>query len=127
MTIKGILMFLMLALAVTGWGAKPALAASAQVTVKGSSLYSYTVELWQNGNLIARKTDFTTPAGVKTMTWNGVSSGCGYIANVYVNGIGVQSHTWPSKCVNGTTLLGCLAFNIAGEPTPWIGDCRVYP
>lgn len=123
---KNLLILSLFAVIVCAWFATPALADSAQVTVKGSSYYSYTVELWRNGNLISRKTDFVTPGGVKTMKWTGVSAGCGYIANVYVNGYGVQSHTWPSQCVSGTTLLGCLQFNLMGDPVPWTGDCRVY-
>jgi hypothetical protein len=121
-----LILLLILTLIVITWAAIPALADSAQVTVKGSSFLSYTVQLLRNGTLIAQDNSFTLPGGVRTKTWTGVQSGCGYTANVFVNGVGVQSHTWPSKCVSGTTLLGCLQFNMAGEPTPWTGVCRAY-
>lgn len=124
---RNLFILLILALIVIACTVTAVLADTAQVTVKGSSFFSYTVQLWRNGVLIAQQTNFTTPAGVRTKTWTGVPAGYGYIANVYVNGVGVESHTWPSKYVSGTTLLGCLQFNMAGEPTPWTGDCRVYP
>ncbi len=124
--IKQTLVILTIALVFTICIAGFAEAGSASVTVKGPSLFSYTVQLIRNGQVIAQNTNFTIPAGVRTMTWTNVPNGCDYYANVWVNGIGAQSHTWPSKCVSGSTLLGCLAFNIAGDPTPWTGTCKIY-
>jgi len=99
------------------------MADTAQVTLRGPTLVSYTVQIWQNGVLRAQKTDVTLLFGYNTIPFYNLPSGCGYIANVWMNGVGIESHTWPSKCVSGTTHLGCLQFNMAGEPEPWSGSC----
>jgi hypothetical protein len=114
---------LVIVLIMIGWSASQTQAATAQVTIRGSWLASYTVQIWQNGVLRAQNTGITLPLGYRIVSFSNLPSGCGYIANVWVNGVGIQSHTWPSKCVSGTTHLGCLQFNMAGEPEPWSGNC----
>lgn len=101
-----------------------ALADTASVTIRGPWYgVSYTVQFWQNGVLRHQKTDLTLPVGYRTYSVYGLPSGCGYIANVWVNGVGEESHTWPAKCVSGTTHLGCLQFDMSGSPEPWSGSC----
>jgi len=58
------------------------------------------------------------PLGKPLISVSGLPVGCGYTANVRVNGVGVQPHTWPSKRISGTTHLGCLQFDTAGRPDP---------
>lgn len=122
--LKNLWAFLLLAVLVIAGSAGTALADTAKVTIRGPSYgTTYTVQFWQNGVLRHQKTDLTLPGGYRTYSVSGLPGGCGYIANVWLNGVGEESHTWPSKCVSGTTHLGCLEFNIAGEPSPWQGGC----
>ena len=101
----------------------PLITATAQVTIRGSWLMSYTVQIIQNSTVRAQNTNVTLPLGYRTISFSGLPTGCGYIAKVWANGIGVQSNTWPSKCLSGTTHLGCLQFDMAGDPEPWSGSC----
>ncbi len=101
----------------------PTLADTAQVTIQGPSVWGpYTVQFIQNGVVKWQDTNVTLPGNYRTISAT-VPSGCGYIANVWLNSVGTQSHTWPTKCVSGTTHLGCLRFNSGGEPSPWQGSC----
>ncbi len=122
MKTKVVLLLLLAAFFIAG-EVTPALADTAQVTLRGPTSVSYTVQIWQNGQKMAEDTNVSLPFGYRTISFTGLSSGCGYIANAWVNGIGVESHTWPSKCVSGTTHLGCLQFGYDGEPEPWSGSC----
>jgi len=98
--------------------------ATATFAVRGpSNLGYYTMQIWQNGVLRWQNTSVTLGGNYKFVSISGLPAGCGYIANVWINAVGTQSHTWPSKCISGTTHLGCLEFNSAGEPSPWQGSC----
>ncbi len=99
--------------------------ATVSVTLRGINglLGSFTVEIWQNGIKRATRQVSLGYTGYKTEYFYGMPTGCGYIANAWQNGIGIESHTWPSKCVSGSTHLGCLQFNTAGVPVPWQGSC----
>lgn len=123
MKMKVALFLLLIAVITMGMVAPTAQADTARVNIKGPSFgVSYTVQIWQNGVLKAQQTGITLPLGCRLLSYT-VPSGCGYIANAWVEGIDVESHTWPSKCVSGTTHLGCLQFGYDGEPQPWSGPC----
>lgn len=96
--------------------------ATAQVSIKGPKNLSYTVQFKQGNTVVWQSAPFTMPLGKRVISGT-VTAGYNYTANAWVNGIGVQSHTWPSQCVSGTTHLGCLQFDTAGDPTPWTGSC----
>ncbi len=118
-----IVLLLAFALIVTAWSASPAMADTAQMSLKGPTSFTYTVQFIQNGVVRWQNTSVTLPLGYRIISVSGLPSGCNYIAKAWVNGVGTQSNTWPSKCVSGTTHLGCLQFGYDGEPQPWTGNC----
>jgi hypothetical protein len=98
--------------------------ATATFSVRGPSNLGYwTFQVQQNGYVWWQSTTMTLPGGYRYVSISGLPAGCGYIANVWNNFVGIQSHTWPSKCISGSTHLGCLQFNSVGEPSPWQGSC----
>lgn len=105
-------------------GSQPAALATAiaQVTIKGPWYLSFIVQFKQGNTVVWQSAPFTMPLGKKVVSGT-VPAGCNYTANAWVNGIGVESHTWPAQCVSGTYHLGCLQFDTAGDPTPWQGNC----
>jgi hypothetical protein len=121
--LMNIALLLVFALIVTAWSVSPAMADTVQMSLKGPTSFTYTVQFIQNGVVRWQNTNVTLAGGYKFISISGLPSGCGYIANAWVNQIGTQSHTWPSKCVSGTRHLGCLQFGYDGEPQPWIGNC----
>ncbi|MFA6198052.1 MAG: hypothetical protein WC734_02730 [Patescibacteria group bacterium] len=124
MKLKNLCVLLLFAVIAIGVVASVAQADTARVAIKGPSYgVSYTVQPWQNGVLRAQNTNVTLVNGYRNVIFYNIPPGCGYIGNAWLNGVGIESHTWPSKCVSGTTQLGCLQFNGAGEPEPWSGSC----
>ncbi len=98
--------------------------ANAQVTLRGPTVWgTYTVQIIQNGVVRWQNTNVILYGGYRTITVYGLPDGCGYIGKAWINAVGSQSNTWPSKCISGTTHLGCLEFNMGGEPSPWQGSC----
>ncbi|MFA6272188.1 MAG: hypothetical protein WC693_03705 [Patescibacteria group bacterium] len=94
------------------------------MTVRGPSSFTYTVQIIQGSTVRWQNTMVTLPLGQRLISVSGLPSGSGYIAKAWVNDIDIQSNTWPSKTLgDGTTHLGCLAFDYTGSPTPWIGSC----
>jgi hypothetical protein len=123
MKLKNLCVLLLIAVIAIGAIASIAQADTARVKLKGPSWgVTYTIQIRQNGVLRAQQTGIILTTGLWTYSYT-VPSGCGYIADVWMEGVGVHSNTWPSKCVSGTTHLGCLQFNNAGEPEPWTGNC----
>jgi hypothetical protein len=98
-------------------------AGTAQVSIDGARGY-YTVEFVRNGQVIVRDTNVRNGFG-QVKVCRSVPDGDGYYARVWHNAYGIKSNTWPPKTVSGTTHLGCLRFNYAGEPIPWVGPCPV--
>lgn len=98
--------------------------ATATFSVRGPTNLGYwTMQIIQNSTVRWQNTAVVMGSNYKFVSISGLPVGCGYIAKVWNNFAGIQSNTWPSKCISGTTHLGCLEFNDAGEPSPWQGSC----
>lgn len=120
---KSLMLLMILSIALVSWAVTPASAGTAQVTVRGPTVWGpYTIQFIQNGVVRHQNTSYVLIGGYRTYSAT-VPDGGGYIANVWLNSVGTQSHTWPTKSVSGTTHLGCLQFNVGGEPEPWSGSC----
>ena len=97
-----------------------AAADTAQVKVRGPQSVTYAAQFWRNGAKVGPEYHGLRVGGNNLAIFQAsVSPGSGYYAQVWVEGVNVKSNTWPPKNVSGTTLLGNLAFNYGGEPTPW--------
>jgi hypothetical protein len=121
--LKSVVLLSVLALLLAAWSAVPASADTVKMSLKGPTSVTYTVQFIQNGVVRWQNTSVTLIGGYKLISISGLPSGCQYIANAWINSVGSQSHTWPPKCVSGSTHLGCLQFGYDGEPQPWTGPC----
>ncbi|MFA6524860.1 MAG: hypothetical protein WCT33_01160 [Patescibacteria group bacterium] len=121
---KSVILLFVLVVMVSIGSVSVAHAGTAQVTVRGPSSFTYTVQIIQGSTVRWQNTMVTLPLGQRLISVSGLPSGSGYIGKAWVNDINIQSNTWPSKTLGGgTTHLGCLAFDYTGSPTPWIGSC----
>ena len=98
-----------------------AVADTAQVKVRGPQSVTYAVQFWRNGAKAGPESHGNRVGGnnLAIFQLGGLPAGSGYYAQVWVEGVDVKSNTWPPKTLSGTTLLGDLAFDYGGQPTPW--------
>ena len=103
---------------------------TARVFIKCFTGAWFNIQLTQNGHVIETKT-----VQLKN-TWGYFDfynvSGCGLVAEAWKTDGPRGSHTWPARCTGVTPSelpctnfppyawqLGCLAFDINGNPIPW--------